>query len=96
MIARITPATLGGTIPAIASKSDAHRLLILAALSQGETRLIMEQRIQRMIQHLFLAAVFRIAIHAERQTRNGFCQDADAGIHSSHLHGGLLVNRPAC
>ena len=44
MIARITPALLGGTIPAIASKSDAHRLLILAALSQGETRLIMEQR----------------------------------------------------
>ena len=44
MIARITPALLGGSIPAIASKSDAHRLLILAALSQGETRLIMEQR----------------------------------------------------
>ncbi len=44
MIARITPAPLGGTIPAIASKSDAHRLLILAALSQGETRLKMEQR----------------------------------------------------
>ena len=32
MIARITPALLSGTIPAIASKSDAHRLLILAAL----------------------------------------------------------------
>ena len=44
MIARITPALLGGSIPAIASKSDAHRLLILAALSHGETRLIMEQR----------------------------------------------------
>lgn len=44
MIATITPAKLSGTIPAIASKSDAHRLLILAALSQGETRLSMEQR----------------------------------------------------
>ena len=44
MIARITPAKLGGTIPAIASKSDAHRLLILAALSRGETLLRMEQR----------------------------------------------------
>jgi len=44
MIARITPAPLGGTVSAIASKSDAHRLLILAALSQGETRLVMEQR----------------------------------------------------
>ena len=44
MIARIMPALLGGTISAIASKSDAHRLLILAALSRGETRLLMEQR----------------------------------------------------
>lgn len=44
MIARITPAKLGGTVPAIASKSDAHRLLILAALSRCETRLKMEQR----------------------------------------------------
>ena len=44
MIARISPAQLGGTVAAIASKSDAHRLLILAALSNGETRLMMEQR----------------------------------------------------
>lgn len=44
MIARITPAPLGGTVSAIASKSDAHRLLILAALSHGETKLLMEQR----------------------------------------------------
>lgn len=44
MIARIQPAPLSGSIPAIASKSDAHRLLILAALSPGETQLKMEQR----------------------------------------------------
>lgn len=44
MIARITPAQLGGTVAAIASKSDAHRLLILAALSRGETKLLMEKR----------------------------------------------------
>lgn len=44
MIASIKPAKLSGTIPAIASKSDAHRLLILAALCPGETRLILEQR----------------------------------------------------
>ena len=44
MIATISPAILSGTIPAIASKSDAHRLLILAALCRGETRLVMEQR----------------------------------------------------
>lgn len=44
MNARIVPAKLGGTVAAIASKSDAHRLLILAALSRGETRLLLEQR----------------------------------------------------
>lgn len=44
MIATISPAPLSGRIAAIASKSDAHRLLILAALSEGETRLQMEQR----------------------------------------------------
>ena len=44
MIATLTPAKLSGTIAAIASKSDAHRLLILAALCRGETRLILEQR----------------------------------------------------
>ncbi|MEZ4509958.1 MAG: 3-phosphoshikimate 1-carboxyvinyltransferase, partial [Eubacteriales bacterium] len=44
MIARITPAQLGGTVAAIASKSDAHRLLILAALTRGETKLLMEKR----------------------------------------------------
>ena len=44
MIARITPAQIGGTAAAIASKSDAHRLLILAALNRGETKLLMEKR----------------------------------------------------
>lgn len=40
----IKPAKLCGAIAAIPSKSDAHRLLILAALSGGETRLVMPQR----------------------------------------------------
>lgn len=44
MIATISPAKLAGSIDAIASKSDAHRLLILAALSKGETSLTMERR----------------------------------------------------
>ena len=44
MIASLKPTKLCGTIPAIASKSNAHRLLILAALCRGETRLIMKQR----------------------------------------------------
>lgn len=34
---RITPSKLSGTIPAISSKSDAHRILIAAALANDET-----------------------------------------------------------
>lgn len=37
MIAHIRPALLSGTIPAIASKSVAHRLIIIAALANGDT-----------------------------------------------------------
>ena len=37
MLARITPSPLKGTGPAIASKSMAHRLIICAALANGET-----------------------------------------------------------
>lgn len=40
MIARITPGTLAGTIPAIASKSVAHRMIIAAALANGQTHVI--------------------------------------------------------
>ena len=40
----IQPAKLSGSIAAIPSKSDGHRLLILAALSAGETRIFMPQR----------------------------------------------------
>jgi 3-phosphoshikimate 1-carboxyvinyltransferase len=44
MNATIRPAPLTGEIAAIASKSDAHRLLILAALGKGKTHICMEQR----------------------------------------------------
>ncbi len=37
MLARITPRPLSGTVPAIASKSMAHRLVILAALADAPT-----------------------------------------------------------
>ena len=37
MLARIIPSPLKGTVPAIASKSMAHRLIICAALANGET-----------------------------------------------------------
>lgn len=38
MLARITPKPLAGTVPAIASKSMAHRMIIAAALANGVTR----------------------------------------------------------
>lgn len=39
----ITPGLLSGTLPAIPSKSDAHRLLICAALADRPTKLILPQ-----------------------------------------------------
>lgn len=38
MLARINPKLLSGTVPAIASKSMAHRIIIAAALANGVTR----------------------------------------------------------
>ncbi len=43
MNVRIEPKTLSGEIEAISSKSDAHRLLILAAFSDGTTRIRINQ-----------------------------------------------------
>lgn len=40
MLARIHPAPLTGSVPAIASKSMAHRLIIAAALSSGTTHVV--------------------------------------------------------
>lgn len=42
MKAVIQPSELSGTIPAIASKSDVHRLLICAALSDAPVRILLE------------------------------------------------------
>lgn len=39
MNAELTPHALSGTIPAISSKSDAHRVLIAAALSNAPTKI---------------------------------------------------------
>ncbi|MBE6701370.1 MAG: 3-phosphoshikimate 1-carboxyvinyltransferase [Ruminococcaceae bacterium] len=41
MIQKITPSVLSGKIDAIPSKSDAHRLLICAALSKGKTKILL-------------------------------------------------------
>ena len=39
MIVKCTPSEISGTIKSISSKSDAHRLLICAALSKTETKI---------------------------------------------------------
>ena len=44
MDVRIKPAKLGGVIEAIASKSEAHRLIICAALADGITKLNINKR----------------------------------------------------
>ena len=41
MDVRITPAPLSGSVRAIASKSQAHRLLILSAFADGPSTLIL-------------------------------------------------------
>lgn len=43
MVAKISPGRIGGTIPAIPSKSHAHRLLICAALSDAQTQIACPQ-----------------------------------------------------
>ena len=55
-------------------------------------RLIVEKIIERMVQRLFLAAILLVAVEVQRQTRHRFRQDADAGVHGGHLHGGTLVD----
>ena len=44
MIVKINKPVQGGTIPAIASKSEAHRLLICAALADCKTHIICQER----------------------------------------------------
>ena len=52
--------------------------------------LVMEQKIQRMVDGLLLAAVLGVAVEVEGQASHGLRQDADAGIHRRHLHGAPL------
>ena len=55
-------------------------------------RLIVEKIIERMVQRLFLPAILLVAVEVQRQTRHRFRQDADAGVHGGHLHGGTLID----
>ena len=57
-------------------------------------RLIMQQEIQRMVDGFFLAAVLLVPVEVQRQACHRFRQDADAGIHRRHLHGGAFIDPP--
>ena len=45
-----------------------------------------------MVELLFLAAILLVAVEVQRQTCHRLRQDADAGVHGGHLHGGTLVD----
>ena len=45
-----------------------------------------------MVQRLLLAAVLFVAIEVKGKPRHRLRQDADAGVHGGHLHGGTLVD----
>ena len=54
--------------------------------------LVMQEQIQRMVNGFLLAAVLLVTVEVQRQTCHRFRQDADAGIHRCHLHGGAFVD----
>jgi 3-phosphoshikimate 1-carboxyvinyltransferase len=70
MNVRITKPIQGGTIRAIASKSDAHRLLICAALADGETFLDCPERSEDIDATARCLEALGAAVRYER---NGFC-----------------------
>lgn len=82
---RLYPTKLRGTVPAIASKSMAHRLLICAALADTETRLLcgsLSQDITATVQCLS-------ALDADiRNTGEGFLVSPGMGRSSSGLYCG--------
>ena len=45
-----------------------------------------------MVERLFLAAILLVAVEVQRKPRHRLRQDADAGVHGGHLHGGTLVD----
>ena len=52
----------------------------------------MEQRVQRVIQRLFLAARIVVLVEMERQRGDGLRQNPDASVYRRHLHGGALIH----
>ena len=55
-------------------------------------RLIMQQKIQRMIHRLLLTSVIVIPVKLQWQTRHRLRKNSHTGIYSSHLHGTPCVH----
>ena len=58
-------------------------------------RLVVQQPVERMVEGLYLAPVFTVAVHMERKARHRLRENTDAGIYSSHLQRGALIHRLA-
>lgn len=81
----ILPGPLSGTVPAIPSKSQAHRLLICAALSEGETEILCPETSQ----DIDATAQCMRALGAEiERTRSGFRVWPGRGQKQEILHPG--------
>ena len=55
----------------------------------------MEQKVQRMLRHALFSLTF-VGVDVERQSCDGFCENADTGIDCRCLHCRPFVDRLAC
>ena len=79
-------------IPCAAIKKVRHERLPKHEGTHLRVRLIMEQKVQRMVKGFLLAAVLLIAVEVEWQSRHSLRQNTDAGIHRRHLHRGAFID----
>ena len=73
-------------------KQMRHQRLPEHKRSHLRIRLIMQQKIKRMIHRLFLTAIIVIPVKLQWQTRHRLRENPHTGIHSSHLHGTPCVH----
>ena len=73
-------------------KQMRHQSLPEHKRSHLRIRLIMQQKIERMIHRLFLTAIIVIPVKLQWQTRHRLRKNPHTGIHRSHLHGTPCVH----
>ena len=54
----------------------------------------MEQKVQRMLRHALFSLTF-VGVDVERQSCDGFCENADTGVDCRCLHCSTLIDRLA-